>query len=296
MGNVAIHHDIVSAPKSGAFEWTGPSAKSGPVNPSTRNTLAQARSDYESAKKAGVPTAQRSVASIMAGAPDEGTAIAALNRASGVSRPTAVASTTSTQPASAFTSPTTGKAPTTAAEALDAMTQQTTTTSAPRVSGYTKPATQTIDQTTTRATPKPGEYKRSAIDQAKATGIDVLTGAAGPIGLGINLATGVFLGTTLGGAVVDAAAGRWGANQYSPGDTRSRDPSGGDDRNGIEQAAAERAAKLKEGTTAKTIGGESTSTAASSSNSFEEKYLNDTGRPTPEQKWDWTSSKYLGIV
>jgi uncharacterized protein YcbK (DUF882 family) len=39
-----------------------------------------------------------------------------------------------------------------------------------------------------------------------------------------------------------------------------------------------------------------TTSSTSSSSTFESKYLYDNGRPTPEQKWDWQSSKYIGVT
>ena len=39
-----------------------------------------------------------------------------------------------------------------------------------------------------------------------------------------------------------------------------------------------------------------TTAATEEPSTFESKYLNTSGRPTPEQKWDWTSSKYIGVA
>ena len=71
------------------------------------------------------------------------------------------------------------------------------------------------------AVQKPTEtqpYKRSLPGEVIATGIDVLTGT-NPVGLAANLASLLTTGSTVGGLVWDASHGKYGPNQYSPGDT-----------------------------------------------------------------------------
>ena len=125
-----------------------------------------------------------------------------------------------------------------AKEAYDAVMAGTTvvaaepTTAKPATAttaGTTAPTARpaTVDRVTTRAVPaslavqKPTAtqpYQRSLPGQIAAAGIDMLTGT-NPVTLGANLVSLLATGSTIGGAVWDASHGKYGPNQYSPGDT-----------------------------------------------------------------------------
>lgn len=279
MSNAAIHHDVKANPRTGGFTWTGPAASIRGVPQSTVNALANARADYEAARKAGVPTAQQPVASIMASAADEDSAIAALNQMSGATRTAAVA-------------------PTVAA----AGTADDFETRAPEMAGTTVP-TPAADQSfpaaptpprnvlnlPTRA-PKPTArdapaYKRSGLGTVMAGGLDLLSSMGGVpslVGQGLSYLT---TGKSLGENVVDYVSQN--ENYFQPGEGTDR-PGYGD----AEQSTADYLAKRKKAAEKKAKAEEPTY-------DFVEKYIefeNTSGRPTPEQRWDWRSSKYIGVA
>ena len=136
---------------------------------------------------------------------------------------------------------------------------------------------------------------RSLVEQGVATGIDVLGGLVPGVGMGItgfNVISKLMGGPTIGEGITDIYAGRL-ENKYEPGSTPER-PGGGPTlgESGQSSRIQSPQSQLVTPSTGATAG---TGTAAATS-SFESKYLEDTGRPTPEQKWDWTSSKYIGVA
>lgn len=280
MSNAAIHHDIVAAPRTGGFEWTGKAARSAGVPQSTRSALASARAAYEAARKAGVPTAQRSVASILSTARDEDAAIAALNQASGAAgapRATAVASAA---PA-ATTTEVARAAPEMAGATLAAVPADA---SFPRQPSVPRPDAPTLNLP--NRAPKPTlrdapAYKRSGLGEVGAAGVDVLVGGMGGIpGLVAQGASYVLTGKSIGGNVVDYVSTH--ENYYQPGES-NRPDAGSQSNRGTSTVRAK-----------PTTGGTDESTAST----FSEKYIDfydPTPRPTPEQRWDWRSSKYIGV-
>lgn len=139
-------------------------------------------------------------------------------------------------------------------------------------------------------------YQRSLTGTVLAGGIDVLSGFGGPVGLAGQIGSLLLGGDTLGGVIADAAGGKYGENYASPErNTPMRNLGSGNSGERLAEAAA---ARTGTSTVPKAEGGLGTTPAAT----FEEKYLggssafDDTGRPTPEQKWDWRSAKYIGVA
>ena len=216
-----------------AGQYMGPRSTHVDIDPRA-NEWSAAKED--AARHAAARTAYKSstvapaqpVSSMLASANQQNPQMAALNRASGT--PTAVAALSRPQAAQVAARPGAVAAPaaasTTAATAPAASTSAPAPRSAPTPTA--RPTAQAVDRVTTGSVPAgmkvqtptaANPYQRSLTGQGAALGMDVLTAASGPVGLAANLATGLFLGTTVGGAVWDASHGRWGENQYSPGDT-----------------------------------------------------------------------------
>ena len=142
-------------------------------------------------------------------------------------------------------------------------------------------AVEAVKPTPPPAAPNPA-YKPGFKQQAAALGIDLLMGS-NPVTMGLNVLSLIGLGTTVGGAIMNAVGGKYGENLAKPGTTQEREQGG---------ATQE----------ARTEGGYGTNvkpkTAKEEAATFEEKYLtfhDPTWRPTPVQKWgpEPTHSEYV---
>jgi len=280
MHNTAIHHDVVANPKTGAYEWTGPNARSAGVPQSVKSALAEARASYKEGSFPAPPSTPTPVASIMSTDQPDAAQVALNNY--GKPQTTETASTTDTS-----TVPTVPTAPSTPAptSVTDTLSQNAFPTDT---------VNPTVSLPNRAPTPKPPgwEYKRSPTGWAKATGIDIITSTiGGPVGLAANLFTGLVFGDTVGGVVADASEGKYGMNYYQPGDPY--DPKTG--YGGMRERGAG-------GYRSSTESGDSvnrpittSSTVPTPADDFIEKYLefDDTKRPTPREKF-WTDRATYG--
>ena len=190
MGNVAIHHDDQEQPRTGVFEWSGPAATARLVGADERNARAAARASYDKKRGAVASTiaevtskqtpAQQAITRITSSTPDIVGEVAGVTPVTAATRPVVGAPTPVTKPLNFAATPKTG------------------------------PIGQLEMQHPTPERP----YQRSLTGSVVAGGIDMLAGT-NPLGMVGNVASMAFLGTTLGGAVWDAAHGRWGENQAS---------------------------------------------------------------------------------
>ena len=217
MSNKAIHHDVVANPKTGAYEWTGPQARSAGVPAETKAALAEARRSYATAAKtepiSGRTAMETPVASLMASAADLTPQMSALNQMS-----TAQAAT---EPAAAPAQP---------ARTTATGTQPALPSRAPKPTSRNAPA-----------------YQRTGFGQAIATGIDVLSGLAPGVGTAATIANTIAMLTgkrTGGERVVDYIAQN--PNAYNPGEWDT----GKEGRNAAaERAEAKRRAEQGKATT-----------------------------------------------
>lgn len=175
-------------------------------------------------------------------------------------------------------------------------------TRAPEMAGDavpTPPADQTFPDAPTpprnvlnlpRRAPKPTArdappYKRSGLGTVMAGGLDLLSSMGGIpalVGQGLSFVT---TGKSLGENVVDYVSQN--ENYFQPGEGTDAPGYGDPERLTADfletrKKIADKKAKAEEPTY-----------------DFVEKYIefeNTSGRPTPEQKWDWRSSKYIGVT
>ena len=240
MGDKSIHHDVyTNLSPTQTKQWAGAKVSAAAFN--------AARAEYSAASKAPARPSgpAQPVSSMIADAARETTPqMAALDQASGVTRPTAVASNVSrvTAPQSVAAQPAATRPAATAASVASPVSRPVATpVSRPSPAKTSSIPGQLAIQTPTKEAP----YKRSLTGEVVAAGIDVL---GGPLGAVASLATGLTLGTTVGGAAWDAAHGRWGENQYSPGSENVRQGGGSEaDAQRATDNAAKAAAKAGDG-------------------------------------------------
>jgi muramidase (phage lysozyme) len=146
-------------------------------------------------------------------------------------------------------------------------------------------------------------YQRSLTGWGVATGIDVLANVV-PGSVVAQIGSMLLTGNTVGGNFADAMGGKFGENYASPErNTPMRGLGSGGDRFSDPSNAASNSASSTgqcptgwhyDPDTKRCVKDDVTPPTPAAT--FESKYLNDTGRPTPEQKWDWTSPKYIGVT
>jgi muramidase (phage lysozyme) len=197
-------------------------------------------------------------------------------------------------PASGISYAETGKTITRPTGPVTTTAAEEPTTPQPAPSQPTTPATnvslpQRAPKPTSRDAPP---YQRSLTGWGVATGIDVLANVV-PGSVVAQIGSMLLTGNTVGGNFADAMGGKFGENYASPErNTPMRGLGSGGDRFASDQPTSTVPKALQS----------PAATMETPASTFEDKYLggsggfNDTGRPTPEQKWDWTSPKYIGVT